>query len=336
MLSDHKPPALQRSTVKLQLDMPTMGFSVSPFVLVASFVLVVTVPWLLLKSTSTTPACPSSAGGWKEGDYKAVTIKPPITSPQTSATVQVVGGKAIVRRRKWLEVEEEGVSKTCWYQGGQPGVVLLEWEGKIVQAEISDDGAIITIDNSTELVKITEEEANQLNLKDSVLAPPSPYLAGRPLGRFVFLSGPPGAGKSSIAAWMAANSDYVYYDGDAFLAGVNPYTPADSDEPTLATQEQHPLLGPGMHARQDAVQGFGEQFNAVLGDFSQVNEEDVQNFFSSLANDLRTERARLGGDWVMAFAIPDIQSREILRHLLGPDLLFVVLELSPELQVSPI
>ena len=154
MLSDHKPPALQRSTVKLHLDVPTMGFSVSPFVLVASFVLVVTVPWLLLKSTSTTPACPSSAGGWKEGDYKAVTIKPPITSPQTSATVQVVGGKAIVRRRKWLEVEEEGMSKTCWYRGREPGAVLLEWEGLIVQAEISDDGAIITIDNSTELVKI--------------------------------------------------------------------------------------------------------------------------------------------------------------------------------------
>ena len=152
----------------------------------------------------------------------------------------------------------------------------------------------------------------------------------------VFVMGPPGAGKCSIAAWMAANSDYVYYDGDAFLAGVNPYTPADSDEPTLATQEQHPLLGPGMHARQDVVQGFGEQFNAILGDFSQVNEENVQNFFSSLANDIRTERARLGGDWVVAFAIPDIQSRDILKHLLGPDLLFVVLELSPELQVSPI
>ena len=212
----------------------------------------------------------------------------------------------------------------------------MEWEGKVTTAKISEDGTTITVGNATELIKITNEEANQLNLKDSVLSPPSSYMVGQPPGRFVFLSGPPGAGKSSIAAWMAANANYVYYDGDGFLAGVNPYTPPEAEEPTLATQEQHPLVGPGMHDREKAVEGFGQQFNAVIGDFSQVNVEDIRKFFFSLCEDIKTERKRLGGDMVVAFAIPDIASRDILRALLGPELVFVVLELSPELQVEQI
>jgi len=272
--------------------------------------------------------------GRKEGYYKAVTVAPPITSPQTTATVQVIGGEATVRRRKWLEKEEEGVSKGCWYQGKDSDIVLLEWEGEITKGKISKDGNTIALGNSTQLVKVSVEEANKLNLKDCVLAPPSPYLVGQSPGRFVFLSGPPGAGKSSIAAWMAANANYVYYDGDGFLAGVNPYTPSKADEPTLATQEQHPLVGPGMHERVKAIEGFGQQFNAVIGDFSQVNVEDIGNFFFSLYDDIITERKRLGGNWVVAFAIPDIASRDILRSLLGPELVFVVLELSPELQAS--
>ena len=88
----------------------------SPFLVVSSLVLVVTIPWILIKSSSTTlSSCPSQAGGWKDGYYKAVTVAPPITTPQTTATVEVIGGEATVRRRKWLETEEEGVSKGCWY-----------------------------------------------------------------------------------------------------------------------------------------------------------------------------------------------------------------------------
>ena len=223
-----------------------------------------------------------------------------------------------------------------WYQGKDKDAILLEWEGKVTTAKMSEDASTITVGNATELIKINKEEANQLNLKDSVLAPPSPYTVGQPPGKFVFLSGPPGAGKSSIAAWMAANANYVYYDGDGFLAGVNPYTPAEADEPTLATQDQHPLVGPGMHDREKAVEGFGQQFNAVIGDFSQVNVEEIQKFFFSLCDDIKAERKRLGGDMVVAFAIPDIASRDILRALLGPELVFVVLELSPELQAFKI
>ena len=304
----------------------------SPFLVVSSFVLVVTIPWILINSSTPSWSCPSSSGSWKEGYYKAVTVAPPITTPQTTATVQVIGGEATVRRRKWLEKEEEGVSKGCWYQGKDSDTVLLEWEGEITKGKISKDGTTIALGNSTDLIKVSVEEANELNLKDCVLAPPSPYTVGQSPGRFVFLSGPPGAGKSSIAAWMAANANYVYYDGDGFLAGVNPYTPPKADEPTLATQEQHPLVGPGMHDRVRAVEGFGQQFNAVIGDFSEVNVEDIGNFFSSLCDDIITERKRLGGNWVIAFAIPDIASRDILRSLLGPELVFVVLELSPELQ----
>ena len=89
-----------------------------------------------------------------------------------------------------------------------------------------------------------------------------------------------------------------------------------------------------MHRRKDIVDKFsGLKFDAMLGDYSKLDPEVISDFFTAMAEDITKERARIGGDWVVAFAVPDIASRNFLRKLLGPDLVFVVLELTPELQV---
>jgi hypothetical protein len=191
----------------------------------------------------------------------------------------------------------------------------------------------VDLPDPAQLLWVSPKEAALLNAKDPVSAPPSPYPVqpGQP-GRLVFLSGPPGAGKSSIAGWMAANAGYVYYDGDAFLSGVNPYTPARAEEPSLATQSQPPLVGKGMHARRQLVQQFTKQFDSLLGDYSKVDPDAITGLFTALCEDITRERGRLGGDWVIAFAVPDLASRDLIRRLLGPGAVFVVLQLSPELQ----
>jgi gluconate kinase len=152
------------------------------------------------------------------------------------------------------------------------------------------------------------------------------------LGKFVFISGPPGAGKSSIAAWLALNAQYVYYEGDGFMFGLNPYTPANESEPFLAAQVQHPLLGEGMHERKAIIDRFNVNFGAGIGDYTKVDRNIVNEFITALADDISNERRRLGGDWIVAFAVLDLMSRDLLRSLLGEDLVFVVLQLSPELQ----
>ena len=321
----------------------------SPFLQVAITVVGI-VPILTILMASTTsppPTCPASTSGL-DGHYKAMALVPPLTEVEAVATIEVVGGLATTRERKWLEREEEGVRRSCWLQGPD-GRVALTWREEEVLGLVSENGANITLLPSTttpppshphqhlhpvaQLLRISGEEAQALDAKNPVAAPPSTY-PKRPPGRLVFLSGPPGAGKSSLAAAMALQAAYVYYEGDGFLFGVNPYVPPAAEQPSVATGKQAPLVGPGMHARRDAVAAFGQQFDVALGDYSRVDREGVEAFLTAMCEDIQAERARLGGDWAVAFAIPDLASRELVRRLLGPELVFVVLELSQELQAE--
>ena len=61
------------------------------------------------------------------------------------------------------------------------------------------------------------------------------------LGKIIWLSGPPGAGKSTSGLLLARKYGYVYYEADGFMFGVNPYIPLDATEPSLATMSQPPL-----------------------------------------------------------------------------------------------
>ena len=61
------------------------------------------------------------------------------------------------------------------------------------------------------------------------------------LGKVVWLSGPPGAGKSTTAQLMGRDAGYVYYEADCALNFLNPFVPTDVDNPTLAAFKQKPL-----------------------------------------------------------------------------------------------
>jgi len=252
------------------------------------------------------------------------------------ATISVVGRNGTLKERKWLESVQEGISnldleveknkvKTSWKQINLEGKILMNGRKVILTSPDSF--------NNMTIQQITKEEAQELNKKDPVEAPPNPYiLQPENLGKFVFISGPPGAGKSSVAAWMAVNAGYVYYEGDGFMFGLNPYTPANASEPSLATHNQHPLVGEGMHQRKMIIDNMNKNFDAAIGDFSKVERTNVDAFLNALADDINNERRRVGGDWIIAYAIPDILSRNILKNLLGDNMVFVIMELSPELQ----
>ena len=69
-----------------------------------------------------------------------------------------------------------------------------------------------------------------------------PLQPGKP-GRLVWLSGPPGAGKSTTGQLMSKEGDWVYYEADCTFSFLNPFVPTDVDNPTLAAFKQKPLKG---------------------------------------------------------------------------------------------
>ena len=57
------------------------------------------------------------------------------------------------------------------------------------------------------------------------------------------------------------------------------------------------------------------------------NEELGKTGYKYMAECLKYERQRIGGDWVVAQAVPSRNMREVIRKVLGNDLIFIILRL---------
>ena len=70
-----------------------------------------------------------------------------------------------------------------------------------------------------------------------------PHVTPRPerRGKIFWLSGPPGAGKSTTCQLMAREKGYVYYEADATTSFVNPFVDLDAENPSMATMQQKPV-----------------------------------------------------------------------------------------------
>ena len=61
----------------------------------------------------------------------------------------------------------------------------------------------------------------------------------------------------------------------------------------------------------------------------EVNKK-LEDFCVLMANDVLKQRSRIGGDWSIAFACFSRQQRELIRKILGPDVIFIVMSLTKE------
>merc|ERR1719402_1604880 len=115
---------------------------------------------------------------------------------------------------------------------------------------VNDDGTRVTmkgIMGTSSFVKITEEEEEILADGDPVEAPPGPYkVQPEYQGRILWITGAPGMGKSTAAQLLGRTKGYVYYEGDCFMGGRNPYIPLDVPNPSMAQMGQKFLKGDGI------------------------------------------------------------------------------------------
>ena len=101
------------------------------------------------------------------------------------------------------------------------------------------------------------------------------------------------------------------------------------DNPSLAQIQQKVLKGPGDEARKEVLASTQEMWMDLMSG-KEFNRKLMDVYYSAMAEDIRSEKKRIGGDWAIAHVILTREIRDKMREWLGPDLIFVHLEMSTE------
>ena len=154
---------------------------------------------------------------------------------------------------------------------------------------------------------------------------------------------------------MARESDYVYYEADCTPSMINPFTDIHADNPSLASFAARPLkvlpfcfLWISIFDEQKVIslkevpEDIAEE---CLTSFSQFEKASTQPdlkqeefdklaapYYKIMSDDIAKQKKRLGGTFAVAHAVATPGSRDYLRKLMGPDLVFIVLNLTMECQ----
>ena len=217
-------------------------------------------------------------------------------------------------------------------------IQILMWGGKwISEGVTSDDRKTITIwssmSNNVDVFEwISEEEYAKIRNSGDPFDAPSSHYKIQPdnVGNLLWITGRPGTGKSTMAQHISKALGYVYYEGDAFLNLVNPYIPPNTNEPISSVGKQTRLKGIPQE-RLDVLARYSMAFKSMCNG-QDFDMSCLEAGYDEMCKDIIRERARIGGDWVIAHSAKTKSLRDYIRTKLGPDLTFVALDMNKELQ----
>ena len=81
--------------------------------------------------------------------------------------------------------------------------------------------------------------------------------------------------------------------------------------------------------RIDAVNIFGEEFGKLM-EGKEFDTNNTEKYYSALCKDIKSEKKRMGGNWVVAQAVPTKHLRKHIKKELGSDVMFILLNLSKD------
>jgi len=259
----------------------------------------------------------------------------------------VDGAKALLKEPSSAQLQ--GTIKVGDFGAADPEVIKLSGKESyniqitysygqdvIENAVLSGDGLkMITkgMMGIAELEWVTEEEVARLEAEgDPIEAPPGEYkIQPEYQGKLLWITGPPGLGKSTSAQLLGRNHGYVFYESDCFGLIKNPYIPTDAENPTMAQVHQRALKGEGLERRREICSAANVAFMDLFSG-KEFNIEDYREFYTIMCEDIMRERKRIGGDWAVAGVALTQSMRDHIRSKLGKDLFFVILSMDEEEQ----
>ena len=126
-------------------------------------------------------------------------------------------------------------------------VDLKIWQYENSFGIMSEDGKTIYSHGMMGMVEAmkwqSDEDLKKLSdEREPYEAPSCPYkIQPENQGKLVWLSGPPGSGKSTTAQLMSREAGYVYVEADCTMCFLNPFVPPNVDNPTIAAFQQKAL-----------------------------------------------------------------------------------------------
>ena len=127
---------------------------------------------------------------------------------------------------------------------------------------------------------------------------------------------------------LGRDHGYVYYEADCFSGLKNPYISLKVENPTMAQMNQKILKGPGAEERKAMILRTNLWNDVMAG--KEFSRELMLEFYEHLAQDIRREKERIGGDFAIATFILKKEARAHIRKILGSDLIIVIISMSQE------
>ena len=279
---------------------------------------------------------------WKEGHY---------LGEGTFAAIEITGDQGILRQGLEMKILfipgdfGEADPEVAEFSGVPRYTVQMKIEiaGKeqITPMVLTEEGKAFYFKTMIKTIPIgslrwvTEEEARRVaNDGDPIEAPPSNYkLEPGRQGKLLWITGASGLGKSTTGQLLSRNHGFVFYEGDCFWNLKNPYIPPDVPEASLATLKQRKLVGEGAEERKEMAIKVSKEFMNLF-DGKEYNEGPIEEAYRMMCSNIRSERARMGGDWAVCCTLLTRKIRDVVREELGEELHVICLNMELEDQMD--